>query len=179
MTTLGLLLAAGAGRRMGRPKALVDDWLVRSVGTLTDCDRVVVVLGASADEARPLLDAYDVTIVVAHDWAEGMGASLAAGLGHALHGEEHRCLVTLVDLPDVGADVVRRVLAEPDTVDVLARASYDGVPGHPVLLGRTHWSGVLAVSQGDRGARDYLRAHPPTDVECGDLATGRDVDTPR
>ena len=48
MSTLGLLLAAGAGTRMGRPKALVDDWLVRSVETLADCDRVVVVLGARA-----------------------------------------------------------------------------------------------------------------------------------
>ena len=36
MSTLGLLLAAGAGTRMGRPKALVDDWLVRSVETLAD-----------------------------------------------------------------------------------------------------------------------------------------------
>ena len=177
MSTLGLLLAAGAGRRMGRPKALVDNWLVRSVETLADCDRVVVVLGARADEALPLLDAYDLTIVVAQDWAEGMGASLAAGLGQALHGEQTRCLVTLVDLPDVGRDVVRRVLAEPDTEDVLARAAYGGVPGHPVLLGRAHWAGVLAVSEGDRGARDYLRAHPHTEVECGDLATGRDVDS--
>ena len=177
MSTLGLLLAAGAGTRMGRPKALVDDWLVRSVETLADCDRVVVVLGARADESLPLLDAYDVTIVVAHDWAEGMGASLAAGLGHAQHGDQSRCLVTLVDLPDVGRDVVRRVLAEPDTEDVLARAAYDGVPGHPVLLGRTHWPGVLAVSEGDRGARDYLRSHQHTEVECGDLATGRDVDS--
>jgi len=177
VSTLGLLLAAGAGTRMGRPKALVDDWLVRSVESLADCDRVVVVLGARADEALPLLDAYDVTIVVAHDWAEGMGASLAAGLGHAQHGDQSRCLVTLVDLPDVGRDVVRRVLAEPDTEDVLARAAYDGVPGHPVLLGRTHWPGVLVVSEGDRGARDYLRSHQHTEVECGDLATGRDVDS--
>jgi CTP:molybdopterin cytidylyltransferase MocA len=177
VSTLGLLLAAGAGTRMGRPKALVDDWLVRSVGTLADCDRVVVVLGAQADEALPLLDPYDVTIVVAHDWAEGMGASLAAGLGHAQHGDQTRCLVTLVDLPDVGRDVVRRLLAEPDTDDVLARAAYDGAPGHPVLLGRTHWPGVLAVSKGDKGARDYLRSHEHTEVECGDLATGRDVDS--
>jgi len=177
VSTLGLLLAAGAGRRMGRPKALVDDWLVRSVDTLADCERVVVVLGARADEALPLLGAYDVTVVVASDWADGMGASLAAGLDNALHGEQTRCLVTLVDLPDVGRDVVRRVLAQPDTEDVLARAAYHGVPGHPVLLGRAHWPGVLAVSEGDRGARDYLRTHAHTEVECGDLATGRDVDS--
>ena len=170
--------AGGRCRHAGwdsRRRSSTTGWCARSTRspTATGCWWCSA---RARSEARPLLDAYDVTIVVAHDWAEGMGASLAAGLGHALHGEENRCLVTLVDLPDVGRDVVRRVLAEPDTDDVLARASYAGVPGHPVLLGRAHWAGVLATSEGDKGARDYLRAHPPTDVECGDLATGRDVD---
>ena len=79
---VGLLLAAGAGRRMGGPKALVGTWLVDAVTTLRvgGCARVVVVLGASAAEARPLLDGYDAEVVVAEDWDEGMGASLRAGL---------------------------------------------------------------------------------------------------
>jgi CTP:molybdopterin cytidylyltransferase MocA len=178
VTTLGLLLAAGAGTRMGRPKALVDDWLVRSVATLAPCDAVTVVLGAAADEARSLLDAYDVTIVVAHDWADGMGASFAAGLGHGLHTGHTRALVTLVDLPDVGPEVVRRLLAQADDPTVLARATYDGAPGHPVLIGRDHWAAVLDGTSGDTGARDYLAAHPHAEVECGDLATGADVDHP-
>ena len=82
MTTTGLLLAAGAGRRMGRPKALVDTWLVDAVTTLREggCARVTVVLGAGAEEARPLLEGYDVDVVVAEDWDEGMGASLRTGL---------------------------------------------------------------------------------------------------
>lgn len=178
MTTTGLLLAAGAGRRMGRPKALVEGWLVRAVESLADCDRVVVVLGASADEARPLLDARDVTIVIAHGWEEGMGASLRTGLMQLQHGDATRCLVTLVDLPDVTAPVVRRLLDLPDTEDVLARATYDGRPGHPVLLGRAHWPGVIEEATGDRGARGYLEAHAAETVECGDLATGADVDGP-
>ena len=177
MTTTGLLLAAGAGRRMGRPKALVEGWLVRAVESLDDCEHVVVVLGASADGARPLLDAHDVTIVIAPDWEEGMGASLRTGLMHLLHGEAGRCVVTLVDLPDVTAPVVRRLLDLPDTEDVLARATYDGRPGHPVLLGRDHWAGVVDAAVGDRGARDYLAAHAVDEVECGDLATGVDVDS--
>lgn len=175
MTTAGVLLAAGAGRRMGRPKALVDGWLAHAVDTLAGCDTVVVVLGARAEEARPLIGERTVRIVVAHDWHTGMGASLSAGL--AALTDETRCLLTLVDLPDVGADVIQRVLAQPDTTAVLARAAYHGVPGHPVLLGRGHWPGVVASATGDRGARDYLRPHAPTLVECGDLATGRDVDT--
>jgi CTP:molybdopterin cytidylyltransferase MocA len=176
MTTTGLLLAAGAGRRMGRPKALVEGWLAAAVESLAGCDGVVVVLGASADEARPLLGPYDVTIVVAPDWEEGMGASLRVGLAQLQHGEASRCLVTLVDLPDVAAPVVRRLLDRPDHEDVLARATYEGRPGHPVLLGRAHWAGVIESARGDRGARDYLRTHDVEPVECGDLATGLDVD---
>jgi hypothetical protein len=82
----GLLLAAGAGRRMGMPKALVSDdsgsWLQRGVATLRDggCSRVTVVLGAEAERARALMEGLDVSVVVAEDWAQGMGASLRAGL---------------------------------------------------------------------------------------------------
>ena len=181
MNTTGLLLAAGAGRRMGTPKALVRDadgtsWLLRSVAVLRDggCERVMVVLGASADEARALLQGAEV--VVAEDWAEGMGASLRAGLRALLDGDEQAALLSLVDLPDVGADVVRRVLDRAVTSRTLARATYDGRPGHPVLLGRDHWAGVIDSAQGDQGARTYLSRHEVEPVECGDLASGHDVD---
>jgi len=59
----------------------------------------------------------------------------------------------------------------------LARATYDGRPGHPVLLGRDHWAGVVQTAVGDYGARAYLADRDVTLVECGDLATGRDVDS--
>ena len=61
---------------------------------------------------------------------------------------------------------------------MLLRAEYGGRPGHPVVLGREHWAAVASTAVGDRGARDHLAAHPPTAVECGDLATGHDADTP-
>jgi len=179
MTTTGLLLAAGAGRRMGRPKALVDTWLVDAVSTLREggCARVTVVLGAGADEARPLLEGYDVEVAIAEDWDEGMGASLRTGL-RSLKEDATAALVTLVDLPDVGAAVVRRLLDRPVSVDTLARAMYDGTPGHPVLIGRDHWAGVIESAIGDQGARSYLGSRQLELVECGDLATGRDVDSP-
>ena len=193
MSVAGLLLAAGAGRRMGTPKALLRDgsgvpFLDRAIGTLLDggCDRVVVVLGASADEARNLLarDGWTsdeaVAVVEAADWHTGMGASLRAGLAalDAAPVEVAGALVTLVDLPDLTEQVVRRLLATPVRPDALARASYGGQGGHPVLLGRDHWAGVRASATGDRGARDYLAAREVRAVECGDLATGRDVDHP-
>ena len=183
MTLVGLLLAAGAGRRMGRPKALVRDasgepWLVRGVRALREggCDTVTVVLGASADEASVLLEGTGATFVLADDWADGMAASLRAGLASLDSGDAEAAVVSLVDLPDVGADVVRRVAGLGGDRSTLARASYDGTPGHPVLIGRDHWQGVLDTSTGDRGARDYLATHRHLLVECGDLATGHDVD---
>lgn len=193
MSVAGLLLAAGAGRRMGTPKALLRDerdvpYVDRALGRLLDggCDLVTVVLGAAADEVRAILDEDGwcvdpaVDVVVAEDWAEGMGASLRAGLSALAVGRDDvtAALVSLVDLPDVDEAVVARVLAADDRSDSLARASYDGVPGHPVLLGRDHWAGVVETATGDRGARDYLRDRDVLTVECGDLATGRDVDTP-
>lgn len=172
----GLLLAAGAGRRMGRPKALVADWLPRAVDALRDggCDHVTVVLGAAAEEARDRVPG-DVAVVVAEDWDAGMGASLRAGL-QALGEDVDAALVLLVDLPDLSAAVVDRVLGDGVTADALRRAAYRGRPGHPVLLGRDHWAGVTATAHGDKGARDYLAAHEHELVECGDLATGEDVD---
>ena len=176
MNVHGLVLAAGAGRRYGGPKALVDGWLDRALAALADggCAGRTVVLGAEADQVRALVP-DGVGVVVADDWAEGMGASLRAGLSALA--DRDAVLVTLVDLPDVGPDVVRRLVDRAVDVTALARATYDGRPGHPVLFGRDHLAGAAASVHGDKGARAYLDAHAATPVECGDLATGRDVDS--
>lgn len=187
---VGLLLAAGAGRRMGGPKALLHagdgtSFLDRAVAALLGggCAEVVVVLGAAADRARELLSRDDrVRTMVAADWDEGMGASLRAGLRALAGSGAEVAVVGLVDLPDVGESVVERVLGCGSGPGRLVRATYDGRPGHPVVLGREHWAGVAAQVAGsrhrDHGARDYFRAHPPVACECGDLASGRDVDRP-
>jgi CTP:molybdopterin cytidylyltransferase MocA len=179
----GLLLAAGAGTRMGIPKALVrdahgDPWLVRGVRALADggCAQVTVVLGAGAEQALPLLDGTGATAVVAADWEDGMSASLRAGLAAATGTDADAVVVSLVDLPDVGADVVRRILDPLPGPGTLRRAAYRGRPGHPVVIGRDHWAAVGGHAVGDQGARSYLEAHHVDVVECGDLATGRDVD---
>lgn len=179
----GLLLAAGAGRRFGGPKALAvldgTPLVVRALRALTDggCDPVRVVLGARADAVRRLLPDPGIA-VTATDWASGMGASLRAGMAaiEALDPAPDAVLVHLVDLPDVGPEVVARLvaIAEPQA---LARAEYGAGPGHPVLCGRAWWPDFVASADGDRGAREFLSGHPDLQlVDCADLAGGTDVD---
>lgn len=201
MTAAGLLLAGGAGRRMGRPKALVElcgEPLVRrALRALRDggCAPLVVALGAAAGDVRCVLP-DDAVPVEVPGWTEGMGASLRAGLaalddvpdipgdvpdgppdGVPAARSVDAALVHLVDLPGITAAAVARLAAHA-APDVLARAAYRGRPGHPVLLGRDHWPGVRAAAVGDAGARGYLEGRAVHLVECGDVAAPDDVDTP-
>lgn len=174
----GIVLAAGAGLRAGGPKALrrMPDgtpWLASAVAALEPCRRIIVVLGAGADEARPLVPA-SAEVVIADDWELGMSASLAAGLRAA---SGTAALVTLVDLPGLPASVARRVLEGDISRGSLKRAVFGGRPGHPALIGADHWP-ALVNNSGSEGARQYLAAHGATRIECGDLADGLDVDGP-
>lgn len=170
---------------MGVPKALVRTpdgtaWVVATVRTLraAGLDDVVVVVGAAADEVRAELEQEGVDVVEAEDWADGMGASLRVGLRHAGSGRGvGAVLVALVDTPGLTPQVVRRIATRADA-GALVRATYRGVPGHPVLLGSEHLAGILDSAGGDVGAREYLRSQDTEEVECADVASGEDVDTP-
>lgn len=180
-----LVLAAGAGRRYGGPKALVtlDGRLLvdRAVATAHGggCDPVLAVLGAGARGIRETADLTGAVVVENPDWATGLGSSLRAGLHVLRESTVVAALVLLVDMPGITAAAVRRLvdLATPDT---LAVAGYADRRGHPVLLGRAHWDGVVALAEGDQGARRYLRANAERVrvVPCADIADDTDVDTP-
>jgi CTP:molybdopterin cytidylyltransferase MocA len=176
--TAGLLLAAGEGSRLGRPKALVE------VGGQTLAERGVALLrDGGADPVLIVTGAVPVTIASARtvynpDWRTGMGSSLAAGL-RAL-GDCSAVVVALADQPLVGAQAVRRLIAAWRDGATVAVAAYDGKPRNPVLIAREHWDSVLELATGDAGARPFLRAHPELVrlIECGDTGSAYDVDTP-
>jgi nicotine blue oxidoreductase len=173
----GIVLAAGAGTRFGMPKVLAGDgrWLRSAVGALDDggCDDIVVVLGAAVvDVPAP------ARAVVASDWAEGMAASLRAGIAGLESGAAEYAVLLTVDAPDIGAGAVRRVLAVArGSASGIARAGYGDRPGHPVVVARRHWPDLVATLRGDEGARQFLASRDDVAwVDCADLATGADID---
>ena len=168
------VLAAGAGRRMGTPKAelvvagtrLLDRVLavVREAG----CEPVFAVVraGVQVDGARP---------VVNPDPERGMRSSLALAV-EAAAGEQ-ALAVLLVDVPGIDAVAVTATTRawRPGRIAV---ASYDGRRGHPTVMAPDLWREALALAGPDEGARALLRARPDLVDEVAVTGDPTDLDTP-
>jgi nicotine blue oxidoreductase len=175
----GLLLAAGQGSRLGRPKALVEigglSLAERGVRLLRDggVDPVVMVTGAAPVSLPGVITAHNPK------WQTGMGSSLREGL-QTLPADRDAVVIALVDQPLIGPEAVRRLIAAFLAGAEVAVACFQGRPRNPVLIGRAHWAEAAAAARGDAGARSFLRARPElvTAVECGDVGRPDDLDTP-
>jgi molybdenum cofactor cytidylyltransferase len=180
----GIVLAAGGGTRFGAgpstspgaTKLLAElagrpllQYAIEAQCGVAELERVVVVLGAAADEVRARVEFGRAQAVVCKDWADGQSASLRRGV-EALGGAG-KAIVTLGDAPLITPDVIRLFVDQPGAT----RATYDGRPGHPVVLGPEQLAAVAGL-QGDRGARGLLSGGLM--IECGRLCSGIDVDTP-
>jgi CTP:molybdopterin cytidylyltransferase MocA len=181
-----VVLAAGAGRRLGQPKALVrlgGELLVeRAVRTAREggCEPVLVVVGSHADEVIAQARLGAAQPVLASDWDEGMGASLRAGIAAADALGCEAIAVILVDQPRIGPEALHRVIGSWEAGATAAVATYEGQPRNPVVLDRSIWADVSANARGDIGARGWLREHPDQVVEvpCDGTGDPVDVDTP-
>ena len=176
-----LVLAAGAARRFGEQKLLAPvrgKALVR--GTVeqvlaSSVDRTLVVLGRSADEVRGALTGLALDLVPNPRFHEGIGTSIAAGVG-ALDPAVQAALVVLGDQP-IPAEVIDRLVRahRASGLDIVA-PSYRGAHGNPVLFS-SRFFGDLARLDGDRGARGIVERNlgrllrvpfpypPPPDVD--------------
>jgi molybdenum cofactor cytidylyltransferase len=179
--TAGLILAAGEGRRFGATKQLAPlrgrpllEHAVSAMLAVPRLDRVVVVLGHDADAIRARVRFGDAEVVVCEDWARGQSASLRRGI-EALAGAD-AVVITLGDQPFITPKVIEGALDQLGAHDAV-RATYAGVPGHPVVLGRRVLAAIPSL-EGDVGARELLAGFDVKRWEAGELASAADIDTP-
>lgn len=181
----GIIIAAGGGRRTGVPEALLhldgEPLVDRMLDTLrqAECDPVVVVLGAAADEVRAIADLTGARVAVNRAWGTGIGSSLRKGLDALAETDIEAVVVVPVDMPGLTVAAVRRITALPFP-DALVCATYAGLRGYPMLFGRRHWAGIATLANADVGARPYLMAHKDeiVDIACDSVADGTRIDTP-
>ena len=186
MSTAGVVLAAGASRRMGRPKQLLPvagrpllEGVVASA-CASRLDEVLVVLGARADEIAAAVDLGRARLVHNPDHSAGMSTSLRAGLA-ALGPAVDRAMIVLGDQPAISAELLNRLLDMQEESGLPAAAlSFDGLLHPPVVLARALW-GDLESLEGDVGCRAVIRARPELVAALpaeGGLRHPVDVDTP-
>ena len=169
-----MVLAAGASRRLGEPKQLVrldgETLVERAVRICREagCAPVIVVLGAFAEQIRQRCSWGDALVVINERWTEGMGTSVALGIG-ALSNDVEGCLVLTCDQPAVSTEHLRDLIK----TGRLTASSYAGRRGVPAFFPTFRFPELLQL-EGDAGARVMLR-----DAEALPLSNGElDIDTP-
>lgn len=173
-----LILAAGSGRRMGGPKALLvldgETLLQRTVrlAQAAGCTPVIAVVG---DWDPGALDS-SVHVVRNPDAAEGMASSLRQGIA-ALPGSAGAVLVLAIDQPAVDAPLLRRLIGLHATQDgaVPVACAYGGSLGIPAILPARFFPELLTL-EGDRGAKPILLRENALTIPFPDGV--RDLDTP-
>ncbi|GBD28892.1 Molybdenum cofactor cytidylyltransferase [bacterium HR31] len=177
----GVVLAAGASRRMGQAKLLLR-WggvslLRRAVEAVAAaCRRVVVVVGPDPDRMRAELGGLPVQVVANPDYAEGIASSLRCGLRAVL--DAPAVLVVLADQPAVTAEQLCRLVREyRRTGAPVVAASYAGTVGVPAVFSRQLFPELLALT-GDVGARGVIDRHRDETILVPVPEAAVDVDTP-
>ncbi len=181
----GLILAGGASRRMGRPKALLRyqnetflDRMIRLFALV--CDPVIVVLGHNAAQIRAGLESPGAAVFTVNpDPERGMLSSLQCGM-REVPANAQAVLFAPVDHPHLQTSTLDALAAKfwaaraPVTVPV-----YDGEHGHPVCISRPLAGELLALAATAQ-ASDVIHRYVSQTCyfEVGDPAVITDIDDP-
>ena len=187
MSVVGLLLAAGQGRRMGGGKQLIPwpppDGSGTLIGSAFDhlqvaCDEMVVVLGYQQQQVEEALSprAY---ISVSADPNGEMSASIQLGLAQALASKECQCIILQpADHPEVSSQTLGAIIEEASQNEVAVTPCYQGRNGHPMAIPRS-LAQTIVDSEIPTGLSDWFRLNALSRkmIDVQDAAVVVDVDT--
>lgn len=184
MATVGILLAAGRGRRFD-PSGACNKLLQALPGgelvvvasarkLLAVLPTVVAVVRPGDDLVAAALQALGCEILVAKDADSGMGASLLHAILHTQGASGW--LIALGDMPHVQSSTIAALVPALAAGAAIAAPTFHGRRGNPVGFGRRHLPLLLAL-QGDQGARSILQQHPVQEIEVLDIGVVQDIDT--
>jgi len=161
---VGIVLGAGASRRLGRPKQTLPfgdttllGWVMRDVEA-SDLDRVILVLGGAADEALAGVRPERAEVVNNTAYGTGCASSLLAGLDAA--GPVDAVMLLLGDMPGVDPQVIDAVRADWEAHRPWAAVTdYRGRPGHPLVFSAAAFADLRGL-HGDKAVWKLLDAFP-------------------
>jgi molybdenum cofactor cytidylyltransferase len=185
MSPVGILLAAGRGRRFDPtgiynklllPLANGEAVVVASArALLAALPRVVAVVRPDEDRVAELLRDLGCEVTVCVDADTGMAASLVHALRFSLP-QASGWVVALGDMPHVQPSTVQALAAALANGAGIAAPVCAGRRGNPVAFSGAYLPDLLAL-QGDQGARAIVKSHPVTEVEVLDNGIFHDIDT--
>ncbi len=182
-----VVMAAGRSRRMApHNKLLVTDkagkpMIARVVDNVLSSNArpIMVVTGHQAEQVEHALGGRPVRVVHAADYAEGLSASLKAGIA-AVPPDCAAAIVCLGDMPLVTGRMIDRLIAmyNPEAGRSIVLPTFRGKQGNPMLWDRRFFQEILQIT-GDSGARFLIGKHADAvvEVEMADDAVLRDFDT--
>ncbi len=179
----GIILAAGAASRMGKPKLLLpwkgEALICHAARTArqSGLDPLIVVTGAGAEGIKNALAGFDVTLVHNPDWQSGQSTSVRAGI-LALPAHVEAAFFLLGDQPFVSPDLIQSLTQKFLETRPAILAPFVGEKrANPVLFSRDMFE-TLCQLQGDAGARSIFKQYPPNSMQWADEHILFDIDTP-